>query len=966
LCHSCVERYPWQGDAEVQQAIELRQAHIAGELSLARCLLVPSETHRQFLSRLLGISLGHLRVLPHGSIIHLSPHPDNKQPPRFPHRPLRLAYWGYLVHHKGVHLLLEAVRQLKDPSAVEVYLAGLAPDAQYFAYLQELAEGLSVTFEGEYQPADLAHLDVDMAVFPSLAYESYGFVLDEALQLGLPVIVSDRGALAARVGEAGLAFSTGDSSALAHRIQQVLDTPSLLEHMRQRLPSFPSPSMLEHVQALEAVYWQAMRLPAQKPASVFLPGPRQLAHLQTLLAARDQEILRLRTDLQQQGAVLGSREAVIVQQEGELRRQEEEIAQRNAKLQEVERSLRALEVWSQKIGHSVGWKVLQHFYRVRERLMAPPGTGRDRLYQLAKGLVSTWLEGGLGAMGRKLWQGDLLELKAPDPYRLWLARHRPTLLEVQRRKRELSTFAYQPWVSIVMPVYNTEEIWLGKALESVHRQIYPNWELCVCDDGSSNPRVQEVIKAWQKKDSRIKAYFSLQNKGIAAASNHALDLATGEFVGFLDHDDELSPEAIFAVVRLLNTNPALDLLYTDEDKIDLGGQRMEPFFKPDWSPHLFLSMNYLSHFTVIRRKLITQVGGFRAGFEGSQDYDLFLRVVEKTNSIGHIPRPVYSWRKTPLSTSSSRVGVKPYAHETGKKALQEALQRRQAEGEVVDTENGAPCRYRVRYRIRGEPRVSIIIPTKDKLDLLRRCLQSIEEKTRYRNYEILVIDNQSEKPETLEFLSALPYKVLRFLEPFNYSRINNFGVRYAAGEYLLFLNNDTQIITDEWLTALLELAQHPEVGAVGAKLLYPDGTIQHAGEILGPGGVAAHAFWYLPGDCPGYFDFANVMRNCSAVTAACMMMRKSIFAEVGGFDENITVAFNDVDLCLRVREKGYLIVYTPYARAYHHESATRGRSHPLSDEEYFRKRWGQVIDRGDPYYSPHLTLERFDFSLKTS
>jgi len=414
LCHSCVERSSWQGDTEVRQAIELRQEQIAEELRLARCLLVPSETHRQFLSRLLDISPDRLRVVPHGSIVHLLPHSDNEHS-RFPPRPLRLAYWGYLVHHKGVHLLLEAARQLKDPSTVEVHLTGLAPDAQYLEYLQELAEGLSVTFSGEYQPADLARLDVDIAVFPSLAYESYSFVLDEARQLGLPMIVSDRGALAARVGEAGLAFPAGDAGALACRIQEVLDTPSLLEDMRQKLPSFPSSSMTEHAQVLEAVYEEAIRIPPQQPTSVFLATPHRLAYVQTLLAARDtvlaardQEILQQRTALEpreaviaehravvaEQGEELHRREeiiakqgAVIAEQGGELHRRKEEISRWDKRLQEEVLRTQALEEWVNKVSLSVGWRFLQRFYYVREHIVAPPGTRRGRFYDLLKANV---------------------------------------------------------------------------------------------------------------------------------------------------------------------------------------------------------------------------------------------------------------------------------------------------------------------------------------------------------------------------------------------------------------------------------------------------------------------------------------------------------------------------------------------------------------------------------------------------
>lgn len=955
LCGSCVERSPWQGDAEVQQAIGLRQEQIAEELRLASRLLVPSEAHRQFLSSLLDMSSDHLQVVPHGSIVRLFPYTNNSHP-RFPDRPLRLAYWGYLVDFKGVHLLLEAVQQLKDPSAVEIYLSGLAPDAGYFEYLQRLAEGLAVTFTGEYRPTDLARLDVDMAVFPSLAYESYGFVLDEAIQLGLPAIMSDRGALAARAGEAGLIFSAGDARALASRIQEVLDTPSLLTDMRQRLPSIPSPSMMEHAETLGVVYREAMRMTpppgnvlvggpcAQRPAAVFPTAPRRLAYLYTLLAARNQEIQHLKRD----GTVL----------EHQLEHQKEKMSRR---LQEEMAKARGLEVWVNEVSRSLGWRLLQRYYSARERFIAPPGTRRGRFYGRLKRIGAAYADGGFARVV-KTARKQLEHATIPDPYQIWLAQHDLTPERARQLREEVRTLVYQPTISIVMPVYNTEETWLRQAIESVRKQIYPKWELCICNDGSTAHHVSRVIAEYSRQDERIRALTSPQNRGISAASNSALSLATGEFVGFLDHDDALTPDALCEVVKLFNEQPDLDFIYTDEDKLTVDGRRVEPFFKPDWSPDLLLSMNYITHFAVVRRSLVQEIDGFTEGSDGSQDHDLFLRISEKTQKIGHIARPLYSWRKIPGSAAGD-TQAKPYAHVTGRRALQEHLHRQGIVGEVVDG-LVTPFRYRVRYKITGEPLVSIIIPIRDKVQLLKRCLESIEEKTTYRHFEVIIVDNQSEKPETLSYLASLPHTVVPLPTPFNYSHLNNVGAAHARGEFLLFLNNDTEIIAGEWLTAMIEHAQRPCVGAVGAKLLYPDRTIQHAGVVLGHGGVAGHAFWYLPEDSAEYFDFSHIIRNCSGVTAACMMMRKSVFAEVNGFDEKIRVAFNDVDLCLRVRERGYLVIYTPYAVLYHLESATRKNLHPLSDEDYVRRRWGRVIQRGDPYYNPHLSLERFDFSLR--
>jgi GT2 family glycosyltransferase len=546
-------------------------------------------------------------------------------------------------------------------------------------------------------------------------------------------------------------------------------------------------------------------------------------------------------------------------------------------------------------------------------------------------------------------------------YRVWLQRHRLTPEAVAAMQATTDQFAYRPRVSIVTPVYDPDEPWLRKAIESVQAQIYPCWELCLVNDGSTKPHVQRVLDEYATADPRIRVKHLSSNQGIAAASNHALALATGEFVGLLDHDDELSPDALFEVVRRLNEGPDLDLLYSDEDKLELDGQRVEPFFKPDWSPDLLLSMNYITHFSVFRRSLLEEIGGFRLGFDGSQDYDLLLRFTERTDKIAHIPKVLYHWRKSPGSAAGD-ANAKPFAYPAARQALEDALGRRGLEGWVESTHPGL---YRVRYRLRGDPLVSIIIPTKDRWQLLHQCLQSIEENTCYSRYEIIVVDNDSTEPEALAYLGrvAARWRLSRYPGLFNFSAICNHGAAQARGDYLLFLNNDTQVIRSDWLTALLEQAQRSEVGAVGAKLLYPTGRIQHAGVVLGIGGMANHAFRGLPADTLHQFGLANVVRNCSAVTAACMMVRRRVFEKVEGFDTRLRVAFNDVDFCLRLRQLGYLIVYTPLALLYHLESASRGALHPSEDDELCSKRWADLLLRGDPYYNPNLTLEREDWSL---
>uniref|UniRef100_A0A7V4E5J4 Glycosyltransferase n=1 Tax=candidate division WOR-3 bacterium TaxID=2052148 RepID=A0A7V4E5J4_UNCW3 len=566
------------------------------------------------------------------------------------------------------------------------------------------------------------------------------------------------------------------------------------------------------------------------------------------------------------------------------------------------------------------------------------------------------------------------DIKVRDDYELWILKNEPKKEDLKRMAEECKKFKYSPKISIIMPTWNTEEKWLRKAIESVLNQVYDNWELCIADGGSTKPHVRRVLEEYARKDRRIKVKFLPENLGIAGNSNEALKLATGEFVAFLDHDDELAPFALYEVVKLLNEKPDLDFIYSDEDKIDEKGRRRDPFFKPDYSPDMFLSCNYICHLSVIRKSLVDKVGGFRLGYDGSQDYDLFLRVLEHTDKIAHIPKILYHWRMIRTSAASS-TSAKPYAYEAAKKALADAMRRRGIEIEGVYDGLWLGS-YRIKYKIKGNPKVSIIIPTKDKVEVLKRCIDSILNKTTYQNYEIVIVDNNSQEEKTFEYYETIKdnpkIRILEYKKPFNFSAINNYAVSKVDSEFILFLNNDTEVITPEWLSAMLEHAQRREVGAVGAKLIFPNNTIQHCGIVLGlgPHRVAGNIYYKFP-EHHGYFGTINIIRNFSAVTAACMLTKKSLFEEVGGFDEvNLPIAFNDVDYCLKLREKGYLIVYTPYAVLYHHESLSRGHEDTpekqerfLREVKYMRMKWGQILDN-DPYYNPNLTREREDFSIR--
>jgi GT2 family glycosyltransferase len=527
----------------------------------------------------------------------------------------------------------------------------------------------------------------------------------------------------------------------------------------------------------------------------------------------------------------------------------------------------------------------------------------------------------------------------------------------------------RPVVSILMPVYQTAPAILQRAIDSMVSQTYSNWELCIADDHSRSSEIEHILQSYAQQDSRIKVAFRATNGGIAAASNAALHLASGEYVALLDHDDELAPNALYWAVETINRQPEADLLYSDEDKIDAAGRRFDPFFKPDWSPDLLLSLNYVGHFLVCRRELMTQVGDFCSKYDGSQDYDLILRLTEKTENIRHIPRILYHWRALPTSTASE-AEQKSYASEAAQRALQDHLDRRGIEARVAP--GLVTGRWRVRYSIPTEPAVSIIIASGGKAAMLTSNLKSLLWNTDYQNYEVVVIDNSNrgEIERLVRDVSATSPRRLRYIDwrnkPFNYSTINNEAARHCSSPLLVFLNDDTEVISGDWLTAMVELAWRSEVGCVGAKLLYPDGRIQHAGVVMGLFGNCGHAFKGLEGDRHHYFDLPDVIRNVSAVTGACLATRADVFEEVAGFDEErLPVAFNDIDLCLKIRQQGYRVLYTPHAVLYHHESFSKTVEDlvPHPDEvQTMQIKWKNVIE-ADPFYNQNLTHSAEDYSL---
>lgn len=566
----------------------------------------------------------------------------------------------------------------------------------------------------------------------------------------------------------------------------------------------------------------------------------------------------------------------------------------------------------------------------------------------------------------------LCERMEPEevPYGPWFEKHRPSESELEKQREK--NWKETPVFSIVVPAYRTPVLFLEQMIESVRSQTYPCWELCIANASPEDEQMAEVLQRYVQRDQRIHVKNLDKNLGIAENTNEAFFMASGTFVGLLDHDDLLAPQALYRMMERLEEKE-IDVFYTDEDKVttDLA-EHFQPHFKPDFNLDLLRSNNYITHFFVARTELVRNVGGFRQEYDGAQDYDFIFRCVEQAGEICHIPEILYHWRTHKESTSDNPVS-KMYAFEAGKRAIEGNLERCGVQAVVSHTKDLGF--YQVEYPVQGSPLVSVLIPNKDQKESLKKCLDSVFEKTTYSNYEIIIIENNSTESETFEYYRELQkrsnVKVITWKEGFNYSAINNFGEKEASGEYLLFLNNDVEVINPRWMEEMLGNCQRPEVGITGAKLYYPDDTIQHAGTIIGIGGIAGHAFLNMPRSRTGYLHKASIQMNLSAVTAACMMMKRSVFEQIGGFEEKLTVAFNDVDLCLRTVQAGYLVVYNPKVELYHYESKSRGSENNEEkvrrfqrEIEFMRSRWITILKEGDPNYNKNLTLSKWNYSLR--
>lgn len=721
---------------------------------------------------------------------------------------------------------------------------------------------------------------------------------------------------------------------------------------------------------------------------------QQIATLRQQMSASVAQTTAVRQEVAQRDEQIAALQQALAQNAERVAEIQQTLAQRDERVADVQQTLTQRDIEIAALRTSTSWRATAGLRFVGTQLLRA-----RRVVRLARSAVR--MGGGLPATAAKvaaayhrdgiagLQRGVALveavqsgnpagvPVAAGEPdrndYAAWLRRY--DLLDDERRaalRTRQGFFAVQPLISVVMPTYNPNPAWLVEVIESVRQQIYPHWELCIADDCSSNAEIRTILERYQREDSRIKVVFRSQNGHISAASNSAIEVATGEWIALLDHDDLLSEQALFWIAEAINQKPDVRLIYSDEDKVDADGVRFGAYFKTDWNRPLFYSQNMISHLGVYHTALVREVGGFQVGMEGSQDYDLALRCIERIedHQIHHVARVLYHWRVHQESTAMSS-DAKPYAQMAGERALTAHFARRGVKATIERVKDS----YRVRYALPEQlPLVSLIIPTRNGLDLLRTCVQSVLALTTYPHYEILIVDNGSDDPATLDWLADVQgnqrVRVLRDDRPFNYSALNNGAVRHARGELLGLLNNDLEVITPDWLDEMVSHALQPGIGAVGARLWYPDNTLQHGGVIVGLGGVAGHAHVHMARQHAGYFGRTSLLSAFSAVTAACLVIRKSIFEEVGGLNEtDLAVAFNDVDFCLRVRELGYTNMLTPYAELYHYESATRGlddtpeKSARFNREvEYMKQRWEPLLQH-DPAYSPNLSLLYSDFSL---
>jgi GT2 family glycosyltransferase/cyclopropane fatty-acyl-phospholipid synthase-like methyltransferase len=717
------------------------------------------------------------------------------------------------------------------------------------------------------------------------------------------------------------------------------------------------------VRDYERKYWMLWKENTDLRSSV-AEYEGKLDHSDRVIRLKEQSLQAKEQSLQANVAMVREKEHALQAHIEMLHDKDRTATSLAAQVKDLDERMSVLAREYHSILDSRSWRVLQRFHDFRHRLI-PVGSRRERwMLIMFRALSVLRNEGPKAFVDRSVWKirsGEPVAVDATDleqkmvDYQAWIAQFELDEDALTHQREQAQAFPYHPLISFVTPVFNPPPEVLEKTLTSVRDQTYDNWEICLADGASDDQDVKDVLEKYTQSDPRFRVSYLEANLGISGNSNQSLAMAQGEYIALLDHDDLLTPDMLYQVIRVLNEKPETDFIYFDEDKVSGDDDtRRDPFLKPDWSPEMLLSANYLTH-PVIRRSLVDDAGGFDPQMDGTQDWDLAFRCTEKTDKIHHIPRILYHWRQISGSTAA-QFDAKSYVFDRQIKCVQNHLGRiglPQAQATFT-----SPGFLRVVWPPSGK-RVSIIIPTKDKVDFLEKCVDSILKFTAYIDIEVLVIDNNSSDPETFAYYFTLSkddrVRIIDYPEEFNYSAANNFGAKHATGDFLLFLNNDIEALDPGWLDELVRWVEQPEIGAVGAKLLYPDGKIQHAGVVLGMEGHASHVFWGAVERQSGPFGSVDWYRNYMAVTGACMMIRREVFEEIGGFDEEYVLAFSDVEICIRMIKGGYRVLYTPYARLRHHEGISRGDHIPAKDIHVGADQLMNIVEAGDPYFNPNLS-----------
>jgi glycosyltransferase involved in cell wall biosynthesis len=873
-------------------------------------------------------------------------HPIENHRGRYPESDIRIGMIYGAAKYKGFDDGLQAIEIIRREHP-EVKLILMSSES--------VPQGVRYDELWESPPqGEIKHFYNSLDIFVSSS-RLEGFYLPglEAMTCGTPVVTTDAGGNRdyAIHGRTALISPPGEIKSLARNIEKVIKDKNLARTLKDNALEMASYFTWDRsIKSIQKVF-------IESDAFIRISDPNLIGYYVREISQTKQKLWELETQaIAKRDKLVSSLNLIMAKQHNQITAINQTIAKRDKQIAALNALVKGKEsrVRSSK-------EVIREIVREKDSQIASLSQSvaeRDtQIILLSQAIAKR--DGQIAA-----WN-----------YLKWVRLYDTLTDETRAKMRHMAgDFALKPLISVVMPCYNPKPEWLKEAIESVRRQVYPHWELCIADDASTDPAIRPILEDYARRDVRIKVVFRKTNGHISAASNSALTLATGEYVALLDHDDLLAEQALFWVAEALNRHPDAGLIYSDEDKITEFGLRLDPYFKCDWNYDLFLSQNMITHLGVYKTELLQKIGGFREGFEGSQDYDLALRCIEQLDAsqIIHIPRVLYHWRMHQASAAQNTQS-KPYAYVAAERALNEHLARK---GVSARAERHPESRgfYRVRYALpTPAPLVTLIIPTRNSLHLIRRCLSSILEKTDYPNYEILIINNGSDDPQTLAYFDIIRsdprFLILRDDRPFNYSALNNRAVQAAQGELVGLINNGIEVISPEWLSEMVSIALQSEVGAVGARLWHPDNTLQHGGVILAGSGIIGHSHKFLPKGYPGYFGRAILQQSFSAVTAACLVIRRSIFLEVGGFEEeNLKVAFGDVDFCLRVREAGYRNVWTPYAEAYHRESATRGyedtpekQARLAAEARYMQDRWGSLLFN-DPVYSPNLTITREGFS----